>query len=183
MQNTDYFLDYNEDEQHKELYAQFGLCIYFFQVLEHQLINMILLSAKEKNLILSQTDYDAFFYSYSDKAMGTLQRKVIELYNLPENDQLKLENIRKKRNYFVHNYFKNHSENFSSVSKRLKMLNEFIETREQIQYMDEKLEALCNNSLHKVGLTQEILDSLLQSMLSDNFNKDKKLFFGKREIT
>ena len=63
------------------------------------------------------------------------------------------------------------------------MHNEFIETLEQIQYMDEKLEALCNNSLHKVGLTQEILDSLLQSMLNDNFNKDKKLFFGKREIT
>ena len=44
--NYDYFLEYDDSEKAKEIYARFGLCVYFFQVLEHQLINMLLIKAR-----------------------------------------------------------------------------------------------------------------------------------------
>lgn len=50
---NDYFYNLDENEQAKEIFAQFGLCVYWFQVLEHQLIDMILIRAKQNNLKLN----------------------------------------------------------------------------------------------------------------------------------
>lgn len=179
----DYFYNLSEDEQVKELYAQFGLCVYWFQVLEHQLIDMIILSAQKNGLIISSADFDNLFYSFSDKSMGMLKKKVFELYDLSEKDIGEINNIQAKRNYYVHNYFKNHSEDFFDITKKLQMLSEFIDTAEQIRSVDKKLENLCNNSLEKIGITQDILDSLLLAIKNGNFESDDNLKFGKRNKT
>ena len=180
---NEYFYNLDENEQSKEIYAQFGLCVYWFQVLEHQLIDMILLSAKQNNLMLSSTDFDNLFYSYSDKSMGALKKKVFELYNLSRDDIDEINCIQTKRNYYVHNYFKNHSEDLFDINKRKKILDEFINTIEQIKIVDKKLEDLCVNSLNNVGITQDILDSLLLTIKNGNFEADDNLKFGKRNKT
>lgn len=179
---NDYFYNLDENEQEKEIYAQFGLCVYWFQVLEHQLINMILIRAKQNNLKLNSTDFDNLFYSYSDKSMGALKKKVFELYNLSKEDIDEINCIQTKRNYYVHNYFKNYSKDLFDINKRKKILDEFINTIEKIKVVNKKLEDLCVNPLINVGITQDILDSLLLTIKNDNFETDK-LKFGKRNKT
>lgn len=179
---NDYFYNLDENEQVKEIYAQFGLCVYWFQILEHQLINMILIRAKQNNLKLNSTDFDNLFYSYSDKSMGALKKKVFELYNLSKEDIDEINCIQTKRNYYVHNYFKNYSKDLFDINKRKKILDEFINTIEKIKVVNKKLEDLCVNPLINVGITQDILDSLLLTIKNDNFETDK-LKFGKRNKT
>lgn len=136
IKEYDYFYNLTEAEQAKELYAQFGLCVYWFQVLEHQLIDMIILSAQKNGLIFSSADFDDLFYSFSDKSMGVLKKEVFKLYNLSEDDIDEINNIQAKRNYYVHNYFKNHSEDLFDINKKMKILNEFINTIAQIKAVD-----------------------------------------------
>ena len=81
--NIDYFYQYNESNKAKEIYAQFGICVYTFQVLEHQLMNMLLVKAKAENLDMKSEEYDSVFYSYSDKTMGKLIEKILSLFDIP----------------------------------------------------------------------------------------------------
>ena len=88
----------SDDEQFKEVYAYFGLCIYYFQVLEHQLINMILLFNKTNRINIPKEEYDEIFKQYSDKTMGKLIEKVTLLYQLTEENKKESWMIHKKRN-------------------------------------------------------------------------------------
>jgi len=46
MLDKNEFLEFSDTDQYKEVYVRFGLCIFHFQVLEHQLLNMILIINK-----------------------------------------------------------------------------------------------------------------------------------------
>ncbi len=181
MFSINYFLEYNENEQGKELYACFGYCIYFFQVLEHQLLNMILIKAKSDAIDLSDKEYDEIFFSYSDKAMGKLIKKVSGLYNLSDKEKELLEKTRQTRNDFVHNYFKNHSYDFYSLDKRVNMLKEFMRVKEQTQALDKRLTLLSNSLMEKIGISQSDLGVLFEQIRRGKNNSNNTLKFGKKE--
>lgn len=114
--------------------------------------------------------------------MGALKKKVFELYNLSKEDIDEINCIQTKRNYYVHNYFKNYSKDLFDINKRKKIFDEFINTIKKIKVVNKKLEDLCVNPLINVGITQDILDSLLLTIKNGNFETDK-LKFGKRNKT
>ena len=156
--NIDYFYQYNESDKAKEIYAQFGLCVYTFQVLEHQLMNMLLVKAKAENLDMKSEEYDSVFYSYSDKTMGKLIEKILSLFDIPTDKKKKLWNLHSKRNYFVHHYFKDHSEYFYSECKQVEMFKEIIETIEEIQEMDSFLEDLTQPVINKINIDEKYFE-------------------------
>lgn len=150
----DFFLEYNDSEKAKEIYARFGLCIYAFQVLEHQLMNMLLIKAKSEKIDMTSKEYDDIFYSYSDKTLGKLIEKVVQLYDIPDIKRQKLWNIHQKRNYYVHHYFKDHSEYFFSETKQIKMLEEIISTTDEVSNLDASLEALTQPLMDKINVNE-----------------------------
>lgn len=152
--NYDYFLEYDDSEKAKEIYARFGLCVYFFQVLEHQLINMLLIKARAEKLDMSSKDYDDIFYSYSDKTMGKLIEKLVELYEIPDTIRECLWNVHKKRNYYVHHYFKDHSEYFYTEDKQIKMLQEIMSTTDEVSNLDASLEAFTQPLMDKINVNE-----------------------------
>lgn len=150
----DFFLEYNDSEKAKEIYARFGLCVYAFQVLEHQLMNMLLIKAKSEKIDMTSKEYDDIFYSYSDKTLGKLIEKVVQLYDIPDIKRQKLWNIHQKRNYYVHHYFKDHSEYFFSETKQIKMLEEIISTTDEVSNLDASLEALTQPLMDKINVNE-----------------------------
>ncbi len=148
------FCEYDESEKAKEIYARFGLCVYIFQVFEHQLLNMLLIKARAEKIDMSSQEYDNIFYSYNDKTMGKLIEKVVELYEISETVRQKLWDIHKKRNYYVHHYFKDHSEYFFSEEKQIKMLEEIITTTEEVEKLDASLEEFTQPLMDKINVNE-----------------------------
>ena len=166
MENKfDYFLEFDDSEKAKEIYARFGLCVYTFQVLEHQLMNMLLIKAKSEKIDMSSKEYDDIFYSYSDKTMGKLIEKVVQLYDIPDIKRQELWNIHQKRNYYAHHYFKDHSAHFFSEKKQIKMLEEIITTTEETMFFDTFLENLTQPIMDKMNINQEYFDYWYKQMI------------------
>jgi len=100
------FSSKDDNEQHKEVYAYFGSAVYYAQVLEHQLTNMLVLIRVAKKSEVSITDIDNLFSKYFSNTMGNLIHELKETYKLSESELKELKEILKLRNYIIHDYFK-----------------------------------------------------------------------------
>ena len=147
-----------EDEQYKEVYARFGLCIFHFQMLEHQLINMILSYYKMRNMKMNQIEYKELFHSYSDSTMGKLIQVVNDLYNIEDPMRKELWIIHKERNYFAHHYFKDKSFMWDALENRICFITEIDLVDTRTRDMDKQLTEMERKNLASIGITQEIID-------------------------
>ena len=176
MLSCDEYKKLPKEEQSKEIYAYFGLSIYHFQVLEYQLINMILVYYKSKNIKMTPDEYDDVFRSYSDKTMGKLVEKVTTLYNINDTDKGSLWEILKKRNFFAHHFFKDRSMKWYSIEGRFEMIREIDEIVTHTMELDRKLELLIQPLFEKFGITQDYLDSLMGKMRKGEYEHDNLYF-------
>jgi len=168
----EYFLGLDEDDRYKEVYALFGSCVYHFQVLEHQLINMIMLYYKSKNITLQGEEYDNLFSDYSDKTMGKLIEKVITIYSLNEETRKLLWQIHTKRNFFIHHYFKNRNKKMINDEGKIELINEINEVDNQVIDLDEYLTKIMSPYVEKIGITEEIIDYFIDKMKEGVFIDD-----------
>jgi len=170
----EYYLSLNDENRYKEIYALFGNCVYKFQVLEHQLINMILVYYKSKNIRLDENEYETLFSNYSDKTMGKLIEKVITLYSLKEGTKEALWQLHKKRNFFVHHYFKNRNIKLSTEDGRIEIINEINEVDDSVIDMDKYLTDCTKPFIEKMGISEQILNAEAGKLKAGLFNDEYK---------
>lgn len=157
----------DEDEQHKELYAYFGLTIYQFQVVEHQLLNMILGLRKAENLDMSTEEYDKIFYENSDKTLGQLIKRVNRVYNLSKKDRKTLEMICQRRNFVAHHFFKEDIHKTFTVDGRVEMIKELVSYFEKSKELDISLMSYINEYMKKCGLTDKLLNDIVDKTIKN----------------
>ena len=88
------------DEQSKELYAHFGVAIYFSQVLEQQAINMIAMCKHARNEKITEQEIEELWNGYDrgSRTFGILINEVKQLYEISEEDEIELKQLLKLRN-------------------------------------------------------------------------------------
>lgn len=145
MFNIDDYKKLSIDEQHKEVYAYFGLAIYYSQVLEHQLLNMLLLANTINEEITVNKDYEKCFYSISNKTLGKLIKHINKYYCLRLIDRKKLESLLKRRNYLAHHYFKDNIGLFATESGRMILIKYFDDFTTEMISMDQIMNGYVKN--------------------------------------
>lgn len=151
------FENEDEDEQHKQVYAYFGKAVYFAQVLEYQLINMLLIYSKRKNIKMRHEIFDSLFIEYKKKTFGGLLQKVKKVFSIEDALLNELTTLLKKRNYLVHDYFKDKIHMFYNQLGRETMISEFNELTDAFKEMDAGLYKKTESIMNDMGITAEIL--------------------------
>ncbi|MGO4185284.1 hypothetical protein AB4Z17_29370 [Paenibacillus sp. TAF43_2] len=154
-------VEYDENEHSKECYAHFGLSIYYAQVLEHQLVNMIVVLKLSQGLLPCENDLDTIYERKFSKTMGHLINEIKQLFLLQTEEVDELKEILRLRNFIVHEYFKEKITLTFSRSGKDEMINELKEFVERVQALDEKLVVYSNELHEKIGITQEMIQAEL----------------------
>jgi len=153
---------YDEDEHVKEVYAHFGLAVYFSQVLEHGLVNALvfsdLLPRRAGHPMPKEEwfkEFDAFMDQHFETTLGKMIRGLKNVISVPQNLESLLAEALKKRNFLAHHYFKDRSTEFMTKIGRDKMILELQEARTLFEHADDKLEEVVRPLRVRFGLTDE----------------------------
>jgi hypothetical protein len=148
----------------KEVFAFFGLCAYYGQVLERGLVNLAtILHARGLTRVTRQDVLDAFDRE-ERKTMGTLIKDLKSKVTVPSSLEAKLKAAVSDRNYLAHRFFVVHDVDILSSPGRRDMIAELRDMATRFQWADSDLESITLPLWERLGLTQERLEEELASM-------------------
>lgn len=151
----------DSEELAKEVYAHFGLAIYFAQILEHGLVNALVYADLLQNRKPNQTveDFDLFMDTNFEKTMGELIQSFKKHVSVPtEFDQLLLD-VRTKRNFLAHRYFRARAKEFVTEGGSKRMIVELEAARDLFIRTDAALSEMFRPVREKLGITDEVIES------------------------
>lgn len=156
------FLNADDEEQTKQVYAYFGLAVYFAQVLEQHAINMIALKLMIEHKITESDEIDKLWNKYegSKKTFGALINEINQLYKISDNHKAQLKEFLNKRNFIAHDYFKFNVDIFYNENGKFRMVKDFIAFREQAKEIDGILTTYFEEYQKIAGITPERLEKL-----------------------
>ena len=135
-------MDYDE-EQTRDVYAHYGLAMYLAQILEHGIVNaLVILRLPEKDKYTRQ-DIDEFMAGRFEKTLGALIRYLRSESSLLKNLESHLAQALNRRNCLAHSYFREKAETFVTRSGRKEMLQEL----QNDQQLFENTDALVKQSI------------------------------------
>ena len=143
--NNDILNDY-ENELCKEMYAHFGLAVYLAQCIEHSLVNGLCyfdLLPNKKPEDTTET-YDLYADKHFSTTMGVLIKNFTKSHSLTQELMDLLNETKIKRNFLVHDYFRERAVELGSSEGLNKIINELQEIQLLFTTMDSKLDELIN---------------------------------------
>ncbi|KAB1922281.1 hypothetical protein F8280_19860 [Micromonospora noduli] len=148
----------------KTTFAHFGLAFYQACVLEHQVVNMLVLS----QLIEAEADARQFLKDpWEEHFKDTLGRLVRRYTERPGGDQQLTNDLTeavKLRNHLAHSFWRERAEDFCSDAGRADMIAFLEQARDLFIKVDEQLTELDTAQMERLGLTQELIDRQFQAM-------------------
>lgn len=147
-----------DSEHSKELFSYYGLAVYYSQALEQQLVNLLVLMKLTQGKVSPEEELTSLYYKKLGNSLGQLVNEIQHNFAFTEEESALLNNIWKKRNYIVHDYFKERIlETFSSEG-RSQMIAELIEFKDQAQNLEQKLLYYTRELLNSLELEEEEID-------------------------
>lgn len=164
--------EHEHGEHVKEVYARFGLAVYYAQVLEHGLVNALVvldLIPSRRHLARSAEEWgaevDAFTDRHFEVPMGRLMKSLRDVTQVGADLEGLLREALSKRNWLVHNFFRERAKDFMSSAGREQMIREVEECRDLFQTADNRLEAIVAPLRAKAGITDELLEREYRHLL------------------
>jgi hypothetical protein len=176
------FSQFSEDLQIKEIYATFGVCIYQFQVVEQQLMNMILIYSRINHISSNITELDQVFENNKSKTMGKLIQSVLNDFKIIENDKKNIWSLHERRNYYAHHYFKDKISEWFSAQGRLSMLLEISNQIEFAEEIDHALMLYLEPYLAKMKVTSKLVEEIQEEYVSGIRKLDHMIYEEKKDV-
>lgn len=155
----------NADEHTKEVYARFGLAVYFAQVLEHGIVNAFIvldLIPSKRHLAHSRAEWESSVDVFTDKhlemTMGQMVAKLRSITKIPDDFEDSLIDAKNRRNRLAHSFFRIYAEDFFTFEGREKMIVEVDECRACFSLVDQRLEEIITPLRRNAGITDEMLE-------------------------
>jgi hypothetical protein len=151
-------------DQVREVYAHFGLAVYAAQVLEHGLVNFVLVSRTIGSVFATLDERDTFEAELFGSTMGRQLRHALAEVPIADADVELLQAALRTRNFLVHDYFRERAADMLSESGRNRMLAELDEMRDELCAADGSLSAVTYTLMERAGLTREEVELQLEAM-------------------
>jgi hypothetical protein len=140
IQSTEFIGD--ESEHYRLMYATYGSAVFFAQVLELQVVNMVAVREAYDDKTLYESALDTKFDKYSKQTLGRLKSALFEKYDLPDEVEDLFEDTKNKRNIITHEYFQNKIHKTHTFEGREKIIEELQGIRDQIREAENTLEEI-----------------------------------------
>lgn len=118
----------SENERVKEVYAHFGLALYSSNVLEHSIVNALIVlilfpkRANIKSLNEWEKKHDAYYKKCFQKTFGGLTTNLIQKGSFTKDVVVKLKKAREVRNVLAHRFFRERDQDFMNLEGKISML-------------------------------------------------------------
>ena len=154
------------DWEQRQVYAHFGLAIYFCQTLETALVNyLVLVRALSSEQPFGEAEVDALFERLFG---GTFGRNLSEVRDVIGKDWVLADEMARAlrlRNDLVHHWMRDRALDQGTTAKRKAMVEELVAAQAQLQQADTQLHARTGALGKRVGITQEWIDGEVNRMM------------------
>ena len=156
-----------ESEEVREVFARYGLAIYQAQCLERQLSIILATKYGPGPARISEKELDENLEVLFSRTLGHLVSEIRILAELSEEEEGRLREALRKRNWLVHGYFWDRAVEFLSESGRASMLRELNEAADVFNALDELFTNRTMEWGATVGITEQSVDQELQRLIRD----------------
>ncbi|WP_168727376.1 hypothetical protein [Sphingomonas sp. CCH10-B3] len=154
----------------REVYARYGLAMYMAQVLEHAIVNALLVlrflptrpvhNSKES----WESAFDDFYVGEFGKTFGNMLKTLDSLCILPPEIILKLRAAKSTRDMLAHSFFRDHDLQFITQSGRVAMIDVCEAAIAEFKAADDELDAFCAPFRLRFGMTDEWIDQKFREL-------------------
>jgi hypothetical protein len=130
------------DEETREVYARYGLAMYFAQVVEHAIVNLMIALRLPERGALTARDIDQFMDEAFAMTFGRLLKELRQMGQPIDSVERELDQARDLRNWLAHRYFRDRAVQFMSPAGRVVMLQELDDATDLFLRVNESLERL-----------------------------------------
>jgi hypothetical protein len=148
----------------REMYARFGAAVYAAQVLEHGIVNAMVILHLPRREKFTKFDIDAFMDQQFENTLGKLIRNLKEKLPLPADLEQLLSKALMTRNWLCHHYFRERAYELLTAEGQEKMIAELQDAYSVLERADKTLTATVQPLADRLGLTQEAIQRELDSM-------------------
>ena len=153
------------DDLVRDTYAHFGLAIYQVQVLEHTIVNAMVVARMPDRDRISRRAIDGFMDREFDRTLGRLVRELGKYASVPDDLVDVLSQALEKRNWLVHDYFRERAEQFVTDSGCHQMIAELDVAQRQFHSAGERLDLLLRPVRERFGVTDEAIAEHVSALL------------------
>lgn len=155
-----------EDTGEKEVYAFFGLCSYYAQVLEQGVV-LLAVALRARGLTdLTGAAVSVGFDQADRKTLGQLLHDVRHRVEITSDTEAGLNRALMDRNHLFHRFFVKHDVDFGSNSGRKEMIDELRVMTQRFQETDRRVDAIWIPLWEALGITPELRQAELDRMWS-----------------
>lgn len=154
-----------ENNDVDEVFKYFGMAVYFSQVLEKGIVNLAAILKINNVPKVDDKLMRKLLDGFSRRTFGQLLKIAKETNNISKENYEILLRACQKRNYLIHEFFFQHTEDFYSESGRRLMLKELCELAEYFIEIDNISESIYEPIGEiKLGVTREMLEKSISDM-------------------
>jgi len=164
-----------ESEHVREVYANYGLAMYWAQCLEQSIFQHLLFFdhfpkavAKYSTPEAWAEEFDRFESRELGQTMGKLVGRLREVDQPTDTVEKSLAKILKSRNWLAHGYFADRAVGFNTREGRDLMIDELVLLQGEFRVCCDELDAVSLPAAQKLGLTEEQLEQMKTELLSEH---------------
>jgi hypothetical protein len=154
-------------DETREVYARYGLAMYFAQVVEHAIVNLMIALRLPERGALTERDIDEFRDEAFAMTFGRMLKELRRMGQPTQFVQRDLDQARNTRNWLAHRYFRDRAVQFMSPAGRAIMLQElddatnlFLQVNESLERLSAEVRAV--NNVGEDAIRQEYEQLLLE---------------------
>ena len=152
--------------QRREVFARYGLAMYYAQCLEHQLGLMLASMCNHEFLDTPHEDRDALFDQELSKTLGKMAQNLKKAMPVSPTLEDRLARAVEIRNWLAHRYFRERTREILSVRGRDVMISELQERADFLQALDSEFTGLMEKWLSRMGVSSEDIRAEMQDSLT-----------------
>lgn len=160
-----------ESQQIRETFACFGLASYQAQCMEKQIVILISIMYNPEFAKSTPLQRDEFFGRDFKKTLGRLISDLKTAGNIESNLEERLDDMVKKRNWLVHDYYWERAGEFNSIKGRDAMIDELIRLASEFEKLDADLTDIMDRWVQAAGA---VTDDEVKARLQDLIDKGMK---------
>jgi hypothetical protein len=154
-----------EEEQHRDIYAHFGLAAYWVQCFEMTLINILLYDARLRGAAPTPEDIKVMEETLQNsKTLGGLIKHPQTQALLPDDVKQIASAALAKRNYLIHHFFREHPWEYVTAEGRQRMITELREIQAIVCLADRKADEVCRALAKLTGVTSELIQAEVEQL-------------------
>ena len=158
-----------ESESYRDVYAYYGLAMYYAQVLEHGIVNALAIftltpSENIHNKETWEKIVNDFYKNEFEKTMGKIIKEIVANESVNESVIGALNNSLKVRNHLAHDFFKEHAASFANKKGRQSMIDKLNEYKDLFISTDLEFSAITQEKRNLYGISDLMIEQEISRM-------------------